>query len=107
MEKARHNGTDHDSPIWAKALYAIGVSALHQNNPAQASIYLEKSVAGLTAREREVLDLLSQGMSNKQIAEQLVLSPFTVSRHVQSIYNKLGISSRSAATRLAIEYQLL
>ncbi len=62
---------------------------------------------GLTARECEVLRLLAMGLSNKQIAEQLVLSPFTVNRHTQSIYDKLGISSRSAATRFAVEHQLL
>lgn len=60
----------------------------------------------LTAREREVLHFLALGLSNKGIAEQLILSPFTVNRHVQSIYGKLGVSSRSAATRFAVEHHL-
>jgi DNA-binding CsgD family transcriptional regulator len=61
----------------------------------------------LTAREREVLRFLAMGLSNKQIAELLVLSPFTVNRHAQSIYGKLGVNTRSAATRFAVEHNLL
>lgn len=62
---------------------------------------------GLTAREIEVLCLLAQGLSNHQIAEQLVLSPYTVNSHTQSIYGKLGINTRSAATRFAVDHHLL
>jgi len=60
----------------------------------------------LTAREVEVLRLLAMGLSNSQIAERLILSPHTVNGHIQSIYGKLGLNSRSAATRYAIEYHL-
>jgi len=60
----------------------------------------------LTAREVEVLRLLAMGLSNSQIAERLVLSPHTVNGHIQSIYGKLGLNSRSAATRYAIEHHL-
>jgi DNA-binding CsgD family transcriptional regulator len=60
----------------------------------------------LTAREGEVLQLLAMGISNSQIAERLVLSRHTVNGHVQSIYGKLGINSRSAATRYALEHHL-
>jgi predicted ATPase/DNA-binding CsgD family transcriptional regulator len=62
---------------------------------------------GLTTREVEVLRLVAQGMSNSQIAEQLVLSPNTVNAHIQSIYRKLDVNSRSAATRFAMEHHLL
>ncbi len=62
---------------------------------------------GLSAREREVLRLLAQGLSNKQIAEQLVVSPFTVNKHVDTIYSKLGVRSRSAATRFAVKHHLV
>ena len=61
----------------------------------------------LTAREVEVLRLVATGMSNHQIAEQLVVSPNTVNAHVQSIYRKIDINSRSAATRFALEHQLV
>ena len=62
---------------------------------------------GLTAREVEVLRLLAQGLSDAQIAEQLVISVRTVNRHTTSLYSKLGVSSRAAATRAAIEHHLL
>jgi DNA-binding NarL/FixJ family response regulator len=54
----------------------------------------------------EVLRLLAQGLTSAQIAEQLILSLLTVNTHVRSIYSKLGVTSRSAATRWAIEHQL-
>ncbi len=51
----------------------------------------------LTDREREVLELLARGMTNKEIAEKLVISTNTVKRHIKSIFEKLGIHTRSAA----------
>ena len=60
----------------------------------------------LTTREVEVLQLLSAGLTSAQIAEQLVISLLTVNTHVRSIYSKLGVTSRSAATRYAIEHHL-
>jgi DNA-binding NarL/FixJ family response regulator len=51
----------------------------------------------VTPREREVLALLADGLTNRQIAEQLVLSEHTVHRHVANILRKLGVPSRAAA----------
>jgi DNA-binding NarL/FixJ family response regulator len=65
------------------------------------------SSAGLTAREVEVLRLVAQGLTDAQIAERLVISPHTVHAHLSSIYSKLGISSRSAATRYTFEHPLI
>ena len=62
---------------------------------------------GLTARELEVLRLLAQGVTDAQIAEQLVLSLHTIHAHLRTIYSKLGVTSRSAATRYAFEHQLV
>ena len=62
---------------------------------------------GLTPREMDVLRLLTQGLTSAQIAEQLVIGVVTVNFHVRSIYSKLGVSSRSAATRYAIEHRLV
>ncbi len=59
--------------------------------------------AGLTAREVDVLRLLASGLTDALIAQQLVLSPRTVNTHLRSIYGKLGVSTRSAATRVALE----
>jgi DNA-binding NarL/FixJ family response regulator len=61
----------------------------------------------LTTREREVLHLITQGLTNAQIARQLVISAHTVNAHVRSIFNKLEVNSRSAATRYALEQQLV
>ncbi len=61
---------------------------------------------GLTPREVEVLRLLARGLTNAQIAEKLVVSLLTVKAHLRSIYSKLGVTSRSAATRYALEHHL-
>jgi predicted ATPase/class 3 adenylate cyclase/DNA-binding CsgD family transcriptional regulator len=65
------------------------------------------SPAGLTVRELDVLRLLAQGLTDAQIAEQLVLSLHTIHAHLRTIYSKLGVTSRSAATRYAFEHQLV
>ena len=62
---------------------------------------------GLTAREVEVLRLLAMGLTDAQIAEQLVLSLHTVHAHLRTIYSKFGVTSRSAATRYAFEHRLV
>lgn len=56
----------------------------------------------LTRREREVLRLIARGMSNREIASDIGCSPSTVKRHAENIYSKLGVSSRTAATALAV-----
>ena len=63
--------------------------------------------AGLTAREVEVLRLVAQGLTDAQVAEQLVISPRTVNTHLTSIYSKLDVDSRTAASRFAIEQRLV
>ncbi len=63
--------------------------------------------AGLTAREVEVLRLVAQGLTDAEIADRLAISYRTVSTHLTSIYNKLGINSRVAAVRIAFENQLI
>ena len=62
---------------------------------------------GLTAREIEVLRLVTQGLTYTQIAEQLIISPRTVDAHLRSIYGKLGVTSRNAATHFAFEHNLI
>ena len=61
---------------------------------------------GLTSREFEVLGLVAKGMTSAQIARELYLSPRTVEAHITSIYHKIGVSSRAAATRFALEHNL-
>jgi ATP/maltotriose-dependent transcriptional regulator MalT len=62
---------------------------------------------GLSEREAEVLRLVAAGKSNRQIAAELVISEHTVARHVQNIFTKLNLSSRSAATAFAFEHGLV
>jgi DNA-binding NarL/FixJ family response regulator len=62
---------------------------------------------GLTQREVEVLHLLTEGLTNAKIAETLVVSPYTINAHLRSIYNKLDVSTRAAATRYALEHDIV
>ena len=63
--------------------------------------------AGLTAREVEVLRLLARGLSNKEIATQLVISPKTAGNHIEHIYSKIGASTRAKASLFAMQHGLL
>jgi len=74
---------------------------------AASSRQLVRHHEGLTPREVEVLHLLAGGLTNHQIAERLVVSLPTVKTHVASIFNKLRVNSRSAATRYAVEHHLV
>jgi len=62
---------------------------------------LTQAFPELTDREHEVLDLIAQGHNNKEIAEQLALSPKTVSNHVSNIFNKLQVADRAQAIIVA------
>ena len=61
----------------------------------------------LTAREREVLGLIVEGLTNRAIAERLVIGESTVARHVFNLFNKLGVHTRAQAAVFAIEHRLL
>jgi NarL family two-component system response regulator LiaR len=61
----------------------------------------------LSPREREVLALLVQGLSNTAIADRLVVSPSTAKAHVSSILSKLGVTSRTEAVALAVQHRLV
>jgi HD-GYP domain-containing protein (c-di-GMP phosphodiesterase class II) len=63
--------------------------------------------AGLTAREIDVLRLLARGLTNKEIADRLVISRKTVANHVEHIYTKIGASTRAAAGLFATQHGLL
>jgi pimeloyl-ACP methyl ester carboxylesterase/DNA-binding CsgD family transcriptional regulator len=83
------------------------VRAVLDREPAQAAAVVEPPAALLSRREREVLLLVARGLSDREIAEQLVVSPHTVHRHVANIRNKLGRGSRTAAVAEAARLGLL
>ncbi len=64
-------------------------------------------LGGLSEREVEVLALVAQGLTDAEVADRLYLSPRTVNSHLRSVYRKLDVSSRTAATKAAIERRLV
>jgi DNA-binding NarL/FixJ family response regulator len=63
--------------------------------------------AGLSDREVDVLRLIARGATYKDVARHLYISPRTAAHHVQHIYNKIGVSTRAAATMFAMEHDLV
>jgi LuxR family maltose regulon positive regulatory protein len=61
----------------------------------------------LTGRERQILQLIAEGLTNKEIARKLVISVGTAKVHAHNIYGKLGVGSRTQATAKAREMGLL
>ena len=84
------------APAWRERLARLaGELGLSEHDPS--------GIRRLTSREREVLALVAEGLTNRQIAERLVISEGTAIRHVSNIFGKLGVNNRSAATRAALE----
>ncbi len=73
----------------------------------RSGLATEADLSSLTQREREVLALIAEGLTNKQIGEQLGISPKTVARHRDNITQKLNLSSRAELTRYAIQKGLI
>jgi HD-GYP domain-containing protein (c-di-GMP phosphodiesterase class II) len=94
-DEARHGCLDGD------AVEAVLEAAGHQRQVRR------QGPAGLTSRQIEVLRLLAGGMSNRDIAERLVISPRTAEHHVQDVYARIGASTRAAAALFAMEHGLL
>jgi DNA-binding NarL/FixJ family response regulator len=80
------------------ALAAPALAAL-----ARGEVRPHQSVETLTDREREVLSLLAQGLTNKDIAQSLFLSVRTIEAHLRSIYSKLNVASRTEAALWAVQ----
>ncbi len=98
--RALHQGLVVAPPDFLESLFAGPVLA-GQTQSAEATGDL------LTDREVEVLQLLAQGLANKQIASLLTISANTVKFHVSSIYTKLGASNRTEAVRLGLQQGLI
>lgn len=83
------------------------VDPLYKVRAAPLSLPTDLQIEPLTPREREVLDLLAEGMTNKGIGQALGVSPHTVKFHVTSILNKLNAQSRTEAVAIATRAGLL
>jgi DNA-binding NarL/FixJ family response regulator len=77
------------------------VAALQQRHPLQAEPPARLRAASLTPRETEVLSWLAKGKTNRDIADILGMSPRTVNKHLEHIFEKLGVETRAAAAALA------
>ncbi len=79
-----------------------GPAATGEAEAAERGRALSREIASLTRRERDVLALVARGLTNKGIARELVISENTVKRHLKSIFAKLDVDSRAAATAIAV-----
>ncbi len=98
------------TPEQALARLSHTMPASHPPVSARADrphVHSPVSLNELTKREVEVLRLVARGLSDTQVADLLVISPRTVNAHLRSIYSKLGITSRHAATLFALQHQLI
>jgi DNA-binding NarL/FixJ family response regulator len=91
-------------PLGAQPALARAAALAAQLDAAQETI--PAYPGGLSAREVQVLRFVAQGMTNAQVADRLYLSPRTVEQHLRSIYNKLGVSTRTAASTFAVQHGL-
>jgi DNA-binding NarL/FixJ family response regulator len=81
---------------------ARGLTAFSPEILARARGLPERGGEGLTEREREILELVAEGLTNRAIAQRLGLSPRTVEYHLGQIFQRLGVSSRAAAVKEAM-----
>jgi DNA-binding CsgD family transcriptional regulator len=105
----RRAGSEEDALLELRAALAGFERLGAAGDAARAAVLLggrDGLPGGLTAREAEVLRLVAAGRTNREVAAALVISEHTVARHVQNIFAKLGVSSRSAATAFAFEHGL-
>ena len=106
LERARDGLTRLDAKLELAAADAVRQRLTSAQGPVAPPVR-EPNVSGLTARELEVLKLISGGLSNQAIAERLFISEHTVHRHVANTLSKLDVSSRSAAVAQAAKLGLL
>ena len=107
------DGADHfpwfgDSDAVLRAtLNALGIDGAAPVAPAPSTDHAPTEGQDLTSRETEVLALVASGLSDREIADRLVLSPHTVHRHVANVRTKLGLPTRAAAVAAAAKRGLL
>jgi len=89
--------------VLAGERYVPDILLAEQTARADSGAHGDRGLALLTRRERDVMRLLVQGLSNKEIGGSLKIEVVTVALHLRSIYRKLGVASRTQAVRMALE----
>ena len=104
MAKARVSlGEENYLSAWLMGSELTPEEALDEHYILHKLTSQEVRATNLTPREYEVLYLVAEGLDNKQIAEHLTIALSTVNTHLNSIYRKLGVSSRTAAMRFVVD----
>jgi len=101
LESRNHILLEHE-PAWGRFQEAVA-EFTGVDRPAATD---EAAFAALTAREREILELLSEGLSNAQIAQRLSISDKTVRNHLSHLFDKLGVWTRAQAIVFAHDHGL-
>ncbi len=89
------------STLYAQALAPSDATGRRPTHPSRLASLDPRQLQGLTRREAQILDLISQGLRNSEIATKLFLSTRTVDHHVSAVLTKLGVPSRAAAIAMA------
>ncbi len=109
-EAARHRGDEQTARMhFAAAMAAferLGARPAADRVRARIEERPDELPAGLSEREVEVLRLVAEGLSNRDVAERLFISEHTVRRHLSNSYTKIGVTSRAAATAFVFQHQL-
>jgi two-component system nitrate/nitrite response regulator NarL len=82
----------HEGELWLDR--SMMGSLLNEMTQADRTVNHDAKISSLTARELEVIVLITEGLKNKQIAERLFISETTVTHHLSSVFSKLGVSGR-------------
>jgi ATP/maltotriose-dependent transcriptional regulator MalT len=101
LAEGRHASFDEMARLVGELLDGVGWGS------APGDVSPERNPTILSPREHAVLHLVAEGLSNKQIAKELIVSPSTVKSHVTGIFNKLGVDSRAQAVAVAAQRDLL
>jgi len=96
-----------DVPQMLKEQHAFEQLPLVELEPPSQLTHTKLAPNVLTERETQVLRLVAEGLTNKGIASSLGISEKTVARHLENVFNKLGVSSRAAATAFAVREGIL
>lgn len=90
-----------------RATSAVLAAAGHEEPMARPTLRRPQNPGGLSAREVDVLDLAARGLTTKEIADRLCISPKTADHHIQHIYTKIGVSTRAAAALWAMQHAVV